>query len=244
MTTKPEQKVAEAKQLNLAQKIVRVRASIGGFNKDTNADKYKYVSGSQVLSKILEEMNNLNLLLVPSYVPDSKKYDRYVFTRKYRNGSEQEVVDYVVRGEMTMIWIDADSGERLEVPWLFYGEQEGDVAKAFGSALTYTERYFLMKFFNQPTDADDPDAKKEPQPPKMTEEEQKAYDEQKAVEKAFIDKNALVSLESELKRTRVPATELYRVYGINELHELNNKDWASAMKMLATMPTKQKKEGE
>jgi hypothetical protein len=62
---------------------------------------------------------------------------------------------------MFMVWMDAKSKETIEVPWLLYGEQEGDIAKAFGSGLTYAERYFIMKFFNQPTDYLDPDAGKE-----------------------------------------------------------------------------------
>ena len=33
------------------------------------------------------------------------------------------------------------------------------ISKAHGTALTYAERYFLMKFFNIPTDEDDADAK-------------------------------------------------------------------------------------
>ena len=33
------------------------------------------------------------------------------------------------------------------------------MSKAHGTGLTYTERYFLMKFFNIPTDEDDADAK-------------------------------------------------------------------------------------
>lgn len=237
--------VKEIPQLSLAQKLVKVRASIGGFSKDTKADKYQYVSGSQVLSKVLDTMNELNLLLVPSMVHGTSVVSRYNYTRKYKSGGESEVVDYVVESQMMMTWIDADTGETLEVPWQLYGEQESDVAKAFGSGLTYTERYFLMKFFNQPTDADDPDAKKEPkEPPKpmLTPEEQKAQEEAEAIGRAFIDANALASLEAELQRTRVPASEMFRVYGIQELSEMTNKDWTSAMRGLATMPTKQKKE--
>ena len=33
------------------------------------------------------------------------------------------------------------------------------MSKAHGTGLTYAERYFLMKFFNIPTDEDDADAK-------------------------------------------------------------------------------------
>ena len=45
----------------------------------------------------------------------------------------------------------------MEVP--FFAGQQDDVSKAHGTALTYAERYFLMKFFNIPTDEDDADAK-------------------------------------------------------------------------------------
>src|SRR5699024_10474530 len=47
---------------------------------------------------------------------------------------------------------------RLEVPFYSVGQQD-DVSKAHGTGLTYAERYFLMKFFNIPTDEDDADAK-------------------------------------------------------------------------------------
>src|SRR5699024_10548801 len=42
--------------------------------------------------------------------------------------------------------------------WKVYGQQE-DNSKAYGSALTYSEMYFFLKFFNAPTDDDDPDTR-------------------------------------------------------------------------------------
>ena len=48
--------------------------------------------------------------------------------------------------------------EQFEVTFYAVGQQD-DVSKAHGTALTYAERYFLMKFFNIPTDEDDADAK-------------------------------------------------------------------------------------
>ena len=44
----------------------------------------------------------------------------------------------------------------IRIPYFFTGIQD-DSSKALGSALTYSERYFLLKFFNIPTDDDDPD---------------------------------------------------------------------------------------
>lgn len=61
--------------------------------------------------------------------------------------------------KLTYIWINADKPEeQLEIPFYAVGQQD-DVSKAHGTGLTYAERYFLMKFFNIPTDEDDADAK-------------------------------------------------------------------------------------
>jgi hypothetical protein len=56
-----------------------------------------------------------------------------------------------------MTWVDTESGEELSIPW--YG-QGVDLAgeKGVGKALTYAEKYFILKQFNIPTDKDDPDA--------------------------------------------------------------------------------------
>ena len=60
---------------------------------------------------------------------------------------------------MSYKWINADNPEEeLTVPWQLYGAQD-DISKAFGSGLTYSERYFILKFFQAPTDADDPDSR-------------------------------------------------------------------------------------
>ena len=60
---------------------------------------------------------------------------------------------------MLYVWVNAEKpDDRIEVPWQLFGQQD-DPSKAFGSALTYSERYFLLKFFSIATDDDDPDAK-------------------------------------------------------------------------------------
>ncbi|WP_207559116.1 ERF family protein, partial [Geobacillus thermoleovorans] len=75
------------------------------------------------------------------------------------NKRERPKTDFVVTGDMKYVWINADDpSDRIEIPWQYMGQQD-DISKAFGSALTYTERYFLMKFFSVPTDEDDPDAR-------------------------------------------------------------------------------------
>lgn len=143
-------------KLNLYQKIVEVRKSIGGIYKDNTAGKgskfsYNYVSESQILSKISDEMDNQNLLLIPS-----------ITHREMRKEGNQ----YIVELDLNYKWINGDNPtEILEIPYFTAGQQS-DASKALGTALTYGNRYFLLKMFNLATDEDDADAKEINKPQK------------------------------------------------------------------------------
>lgn len=156
----------EIKLLNLYQKIVQVRQVAEGFSKDTKGYGYNYVSGNQVLSKIKDKMNELNLLLLPS----TKVGEHHTHAYKTNNG--KDALDFIVKGEMSYTWINGDNPEEREnVTWAYYGQQD-EISKAYGSGLTYSERYYLLKSLGLPTDEDDPDAKKpqetKPEPPPTT----------------------------------------------------------------------------
>jgi hypothetical protein len=128
--------------MNIYQKIVEVRKSIEGFNKDATGYGYKYVSGSQVLSGIKAKMDELGVVLEPH------------LTAPVVGQSNK---GYIVSSPMKMIWVNSEKPEdRTEVSWFMTGEQK-DPSQALGSGLTYTERYFLLKYFGVPTDEDDPD---------------------------------------------------------------------------------------
>lgn len=139
--------------MNLYQKLVEIRKDVINFNKDTEGYGYKYVSGSQAIAKIREKMDSLEVLLVPEVKNTiSSTYD-------YVNAKGKECTDHIISGEMSYKWINAENPEEeLIVPWQLYGAQD-DISKAFGSGLTYSERYFILKFFQAPTDADDPDSR-------------------------------------------------------------------------------------
>lgn len=145
-------------ELNLYQKIADVKANIEGFTKDTKGYNYSYVSGSQVLHRIRNKMIEHNLLLVPK--TSDENYKQIEVTRFNKKASREITTsEFVVEMKLTYLWINADKPEeQLEVSFYSVGQQD-DVSKAHGTALTYAERYFLMKFFNIPTDEDDADAK-------------------------------------------------------------------------------------
>lgn len=139
--------------MNLHQKLVEVRKSIDGFTKDAKSFNYSYVSGSQVLSKIQSKMNELGVLLVPKI--ENQEFQTYDYQDKKGN----DKTDFIVHGIMSYTWMNADDpADKMEIPFYYTGQQD-DISKAFGSGLTYSERYFLLKFFNLPTDDADPDAK-------------------------------------------------------------------------------------
>jgi len=143
----------EQPKLNLHQKLVEIRRNIDVFTKDTEGFGYRYVSGSQVLGKIKDKMDELQVLLIPEVL--NQKHSTF----NYIDKKGKEKTDFIVTADMKYVWVNAENPEeRIEIPWQTMGQQD-DISKAFGSGLTYSERYFLLKFFGVPTDDDDPDAR-------------------------------------------------------------------------------------
>ena len=148
-------------KLNLYQKLVEVRKSIKGFNKDAKTGSgsyvgYEYVSGSQILRAIKGKMDELGILLVPEVDYDTMKWERY----NYKTIKGAEKTDFIITMKMNYTWINAENPEeKIVVPWVCMGQQTDDISKAVGTAMTYNERYFLLKFLGLPTDEDDADAK-------------------------------------------------------------------------------------
>jgi len=145
---------------NIYQKLLVIQKSIGGLAKDKNTKSqynpngYAYVTGSKVLENIKPLMNELGLILKQEVV--SAENTRQDYTTK--NGTKSEVLTKVM---MKFTWVDCETGEKDEN--MFGANGQNDWEKGFGSALTYAERYFLLKYFHIATDEDDidnPDRKK------------------------------------------------------------------------------------
>ena len=144
--------------MNLHEKLIEVRASIDELTKDGTGYQYKYVTGSQILGKMQAAMDANKVLLIPSIESvNNPVLDEYDTVDKY--GKSKHFRDWHISGVMNYTWVNAeDPTDKIVVPWYFIGQQD-DSSKAFGSGLTYSERYFLLKFFGLPTDCEDPDGK-------------------------------------------------------------------------------------
>lgn len=148
--------------MNIYQKLLEVKRKVPYLQKDKEGHQYKYATPSQVLGTINPILNELGIILKTEVVSVEKEriflkpksVDVWVDGKK-----EQKVVDvyetlYFVKMKMT--WVDTETGEKDENDWFASGVN-GD-EKGFGSSLTYGERYFILKYFNIPTDDDDPDS--------------------------------------------------------------------------------------
>jgi len=118
-------------------------------------------------------MDELQLLLIPR-VTGHKVSESMVETFDEKTTRiTKRTTTYFTELDMTMTWVNAEQPEEMiECPW--YG-QGVDTAgeKGTGKALTYAEKYFMLKFFNVPTDKDDPDSfqkKHEEKPDKPVEQ--------------------------------------------------------------------------
>ncbi|HEY5563895.1 MAG TPA: ERF family protein [Clostridiaceae bacterium] len=167
-------------KLNLFQKIVEVRKSITGFSKDTKSYGFDYVSGSQVLSKIKVKMDEMGLLLIPSVDYSTVHWEKH----NYITAKGKESMDFIVTFKLTYTWINAETPtEMLVTEWLALGQQTDDISKAVGTALSYNERYFLLKTFGLPTDEDDADNKE----PTGTKNDKHNFDSNNVTTKMLVD---------------------------------------------------------
>lgn len=145
------------KSKTLHQKLLAIRKDCKYLQKEKDGAQYKYVGSSQVLTALRNGMDTEGVLLIPRITNksvevkrDIKKEDKYFQVKEQHTFFTEICIDYT--------WVNVDNPEdTITCPWYAQGV---DIAgeKGVGKALTYGEKYFLLKFFNIATDKDDPDA--------------------------------------------------------------------------------------
>lgn len=115
----------------------------------TGAAKYNYVSGAKLLGVIRPQMDALGLILTQEVVEITNEPITYMT----RNGEKTEMF---TTAHIRFTWIDTEDGSQISNDFFANGMNAWD--KGLGSALTYAERYYLMKTFHIATDEDDVDA--------------------------------------------------------------------------------------
>lgn len=136
---------------NIYQKLLVIQKAVCGLGKDKKAMSYSYVTGDKLLGFIKPLMNEQGLLLKQEIISiDNVRQDYKTGIATPNEKPKSEINSKVM---MKFTWVDSDTGEKDEN--LFGANGQNDWDKGVGSALTYGERYFLLKFFHIATDEDD-----------------------------------------------------------------------------------------
>lgn len=154
-----------AERLNIYQKLAKIRKQVEVVQKNKSGYGYKYVTDDELLAKITAGMDKYGVSLIPNIVPETLQVQPYTYkkTKKEKqNGQfvtyEENVNEFITTSDMQYIWVNNENPEeKVVVNWSMVGQQS-DASQCLGSGLTYSMRYFLLKYFNVATPDDDPDA--------------------------------------------------------------------------------------
>jgi hypothetical protein len=141
------------KTKNIYQKLLEIQQHVMGLGKDKKANNYDYVTGTKILAEVKPLMNKLGLLLKQEILSiENTRIDYKTGVGTQYEKAKSEISSKVM---MRFTWVDTESGQTDEN--LFGANGQNDWDKGVGSALTYAERYFLLKYFHIATDKDDLD---------------------------------------------------------------------------------------
>lgn len=133
--------------MNIYEKLIEVRKAVPYLQKEAKGHQYNYVSSSQVLSAVRQRMDEVGLMLIPT-----------ITNTKVSAENDGKRTTYFTELWIDFTWVNAEKpDETVKSSW--YG-QGIDIAgeRGVGKALTYAEKYYLLKTFNIATDTDDPDS--------------------------------------------------------------------------------------
>lgn len=154
-----------ATDMNIYQKLAKIRKNVEVVQKNKAGYGYKYVTDDELLAKITGFMDKYGVSLIPSVTSGTMSVEPYTYKKtkkdKDKEGNpifyEENVNEIMVHGDMKYTWVNNDNpDEKIVVDWHLVGHQS-DGSQSFGSALTYSMRYFLLKYFSIATPDDDPD---------------------------------------------------------------------------------------
>ena len=186
----------EIKSKNIYQRLAEVRKSVGYLRKDNTGFSYQYVSSSQALGSLASHINEQGLILIPQILKQE------VSEGKNNKGNQM----FFTKLDMNFTWVNIDNpDEKIICSWA--GQGTDDSEKGLGKALTYAEKYFLLKFFNIATDKDDPDTFQNKHEDKADKEERLKAEK---LENQKSETEQKIKLETEAKRIK------QIIYFINE----------------------------
>ena len=155
-----ENKEIDTKQLNIYQKLSKITDEMGTLEKDLTIPTGKSSSYKAVGEKnVLDAVKPLEIKYgVYSYAYDRQVIDsgEIVSTKKdYQNNSTYESKQLYLRLETTYRFVNVDNPQEF-IDIKSYGDGIDSGDKATGKAMTYADKYALLKAYKIST-GDDPD---------------------------------------------------------------------------------------
>lgn len=149
-------------EMNLVQKLAEIRKMAAAVKKNEKGYNYTYPSEEAVLANVTAGMNkyhvSLHVEIDPRYDIIPFEYTKYKKNKEGEIISEEKVNEWAFKGIIHYVWKnDEKPSDIVEANWPIVGQQ-ADVSQAFGSGMTYCQRYFLLKYFQSASTKDDPDA--------------------------------------------------------------------------------------
>ena len=132
-------------KMNLYQKLVEIRKQVLYVQKDSKGfGTITYASGADIICAIRPKQDELNVIL-----------QQQVLALDFVSMQKGTSTISVPKIEVIHTWIDGDNPSDRLVTHDFYFEDKMTGSQCIGAMKTYAERYFLYKFFQVATGADD-----------------------------------------------------------------------------------------
>lgn len=138
--------------MSIYKKILELQKELKIIKRDGSANGYKYTTADQLFAIVRPKMDLLGLLLFQEITEAKSEHVNW----KTKYGEKQQTYSSAT---FKFTWVDVDTSETLVHQ--FHADGFNDWDKSIGSAMTYAERYYIMKQFHIPTTELDPDARKE-----------------------------------------------------------------------------------
>ena len=182
-----------------------------------------------------------------SYPVSRKIIESNVYTTsKTYNNETKESNTFFIRLETVYRFVNVEAPEEY-IDVTTYGDGVDTQDKSPGKAMTYSDKYALLKAYKIET-GEDPDQHLS-EPMKKNEYTKKpqidttdaAQSEIDKIKAGLINKVQITSIENELKRTGIKTLQITihgKKYTVDDLSKLNFEQWKESMEMLSTVPDK------
>lgn len=155
-----EVKFDEIINLSLKERLWAIQCAVRAILKDARSGEegssfsYEYVSGNKLLGILRPLMDKYGVLLSTEIVEIENRDIKYSVYNKWQKANIEKF-EVMTTIKLKFTWMSVHTDETLS--FMFASNGINGFEKGLGSALTYAERYFVLKFFHIPTDEDDVD---------------------------------------------------------------------------------------